>query len=71
MTEATATAVIRHPLQPLSAAEIETAVRIVAAGTNFSIKETRFISVTLKEPAKSVVYDFKEGQPFEREIIAP
>lgn len=58
----------RHPLEPLSAEEVAAAVAIArqerSLGSSF-----RFPCVTLKEPAKAFVLQYKEGDPFEREAF--
>jgi primary-amine oxidase len=45
----------KHPLEPLSAQEVETAVSILKALPEFN-GTTRIISVMLKEPAKDTVH---------------
>ena len=58
----------QHPLEPLTAEEVATAVAIVRANHNFSEK-IRFPMVVLNEPAKPVVLKFKEGDEIEREAF--
>ena len=56
---------VLHPLEPLTAEEITAAVRIVR--TERSLHErVRFASVTLHEPPKEVVLNFKQGDPITR-----
>ncbi|HEY9626383.1 MAG TPA: primary-amine oxidase [Coleofasciculaceae cyanobacterium] len=57
----------KHPLDPLSAAEIEAAVSLVKTQQNLG-EQVRFISVSLHEPPKGMVMSFESGQPFEREV---
>jgi primary-amine oxidase len=57
-----------HPLDPLNAAEIDEAVRILAR-ENFS-GGVRIVSLNLIEPAKSLVEEYKPGAPFERKALA-
>ena len=56
-----------HPLQPLSAAEIEAAVAILKTQQSLG-ERVRFISVALHEPAKSAVLAFEPGQPIDRQV---
>ena len=69
----TASAHIQHPLEPLTAEEVATAVAIVRSdrssfdspmGASF-----RFPCVTLNEPPKSAVINFKPGDVIEREAF--
>src|SRR5882757_3488879 len=69
MTKVTAPATVRHPLHPLTAAEISSAVQIIVAAKRLQKNLTRFISVSLKEPAKAAVYHFTEGAAFERNAL--
>jgi primary-amine oxidase len=46
---------MRHPLEPLSAAEVSKAVEILT-GTKKVTPTTRFVSIMLKEPTKTVVH---------------
>ncbi|MBI4783603.1 MAG: primary-amine oxidase [Oscillatoriophycideae cyanobacterium NC_groundwater_1537_Pr4_S-0.65um_50_18] len=57
----------KHPLDPLSAAEIEAAVSLVKTQQNLG-EQVRFISVSLHEPPKGTVLSFESGQPFDREV---
>src|SRR5499427_8420544 len=58
----------RHPLDPLSADEIRQAVSILAGDGRVS-PATRFVSVSLREPAKDEVASFRPGQAFGREAF--
>ena len=55
-----------HPLEPLSALEIELAVEIVKREKSLTSK-ARFASIVLEEPAKDLVLNFKSGDVFNRE----
>ncbi|MDH3602868.1 MAG: primary-amine oxidase, partial [Candidatus Tectomicrobia bacterium] len=57
-----------HPLDPLSAAEMEAAVAIIRDHKQFGDR-MRFASVNLQEPAKSSVLSFNGGDPIEREAF--
>jgi primary-amine oxidase len=57
-----------HPLDPLSADEIQSAVKILKATPNFP-KEVFFSTVQLNEPPKSEVWSYKSGAPFRREAL--
>ncbi len=50
----------RHPLDPLSAAELEEAVRILARAGRME-GDVRIASLTLAEPAKKLVEQHKTG----------
>jgi primary-amine oxidase len=58
-----------HPLDPLSAAELEEAVRMLARGKYLG-DTIRIASINLIEPAKSFVEKYKAGGPFERRALA-
>jgi primary-amine oxidase len=58
-----------HPLQPLSASEITEAVRILKTDPVFTAK-TRIISIMLREPSKSAVYDWPNTEDVSREAEA-
>ena len=45
----------RHPLEPLSAAEVQQSVALLRTMADWT-PETRIISIALKEPDKSAVY---------------
>ena len=59
----------KHPLDPLYAAELEEAVRILALGKYLG-DDVRIASINLIEPAKSVVEKYKPGAAFERKALA-
>lgn len=56
-----------HPLEPLSASEIELAVQIVKSEKVLTEK-VRFAQIVLEEPDKEVVLNFKNGDAFNREV---
>jgi primary-amine oxidase len=66
-TQAVADAV-RHPLEPLSAAEIAAAVALVRASGRLGSR-VRFASITLHEPPKEVVLHFRAGEAIVREAF--
>ena len=57
-----------HPLEPLTAEEITTAVRILRNEKKLG-ERVRFASVSLSEPAKEVVLNFKAGDSIAREAL--
>lgn len=57
-----------HPLDPLSPAEIARAVAIVRASDQLP-KGLRFVTVSLQEPAKSVLLEHAPGKPIPREAF--
>jgi primary-amine oxidase len=57
---------IKHPLQPLNPAEITTVAAIVRRDAPYG-DETRFETIELFEPEKSVVRDFQPGTPISRQ----
>jgi primary-amine oxidase len=59
----------RHPLDPLSAGELEEAVRILAQ-EKYLGDNVRIASINLIEPAKSLVENHKPNSPFERQALA-
>lgn len=59
---------IKHPLDPLTIAEVQTAVRIVRTDKSLSDR-FRFPCVVLHEPPKSVVLNFQVGDVVEREAF--
>ncbi len=65
---ATASRGARHPLDPLTASEIEEAVAILRAGRQLGPR-VRFETVVLKEPAKAAVRDFAEGDVIQRDVF--
>ena len=58
-----------EPLEPLSVAEIDTAVSLIEAHTRFPAGGF-FPLVNLKEPPKSEVLAWDPGEPFRREAFA-
>src|SRR5690242_11547150 len=58
---------VAHPLEPLSAAEIERAVAILRREREVGPR-TRFASITLREPAKAEVLAAENGTPAERAV---
>jgi len=57
---------VRHPLDPLTAEEIEAAARILRQDRGLAAS-ARFVYVTLREPAKDAVLRYRPGEAFERE----
>ena len=57
---------VRHPLEPLTAGEIETVGRILKRDRGLAAS-ARFVYVTLREPAKDAVLRYQPGEAFERE----
>jgi primary-amine oxidase len=57
---------VRHPLEPLTAEEIETVSRILTRDRGLAAS-ARFVYVTLREPAKDDVLRHQPGEAFERE----
>ena len=57
---------VRHPLDPLTAAEIETATSILKRDRGLA-DTARFVYVTLREPAKEAVLNYQPGQTPDRE----
>jgi primary-amine oxidase len=55
----------RHPLDPLSQAELASACNILNAEKRLG-PDTRFAFVQLEEPAKAVVLSWKAGKPLAR-----
>jgi primary-amine oxidase len=64
----TLTASAVHPLEPLTADEILTALDILKAKQSLSDR-VRFISIALHEPPKHLVLSFKPGMVVEREAF--
>src|SRR5262245_53103230 len=60
---------MRHPLEPLSAAEVDQAVRLLQAAGKVT-PTTRFVSVSLKEPPKAAVHAWNERDALPREAFA-
>jgi primary-amine oxidase len=59
----------RHPLDPLSAAELEEAVLLLEREQHLG-ENVRIASINLTEPAKSLVEKHRPGSPFERKAVA-
>ena len=59
---------VGHPLEPLSAAEIEQASDILRKEKNLA-PSARFVYVMLKEPAKAEVLGYKPGDPIDRQAF--
>src|SRR5580704_15112828 len=57
---------VRHPLDPLTADEIEAVSRILQRDRGLAAI-ARFVYVTLREPAKDAVLYHQPGQAFDRE----
>src|SRR5437016_5614060 len=57
-----------HPLDPLTAEEMARAVEIVRMARSVD-DQWRFVTVTLSEPAKSVVRNHKPGAAFPRKAF--
>jgi len=57
-----------HPLDPLTAAEMRKAVAVLKSSGTITGKDL-FNVITLKEPPKREVLDYKSGQPFRREAF--
>jgi len=62
------TAMTLHPLEPLTKEEIVAAVSIVRAQRKLS-EHVRFVSVSLQEPSKEIVLNFKEGEQVHRKAF--
>src|SRR5271167_2638763 len=52
----------RHPLEPLSAAEVQQVVNLLKSKDK-ATATTRFVSISLKEPAKDLVHAGKTDLP--------
>jgi primary-amine oxidase len=59
---------VQHPLDPLAAAEIEGAVRILRARKPLG-PEVFFVRVQLDEPPKDAVLAFEDGGPIDRRVF--
>ena len=57
-----------HPLEPLSAAEIEAAAKAVTAVAGLGAS-ARFVYVSLYEPAKTEVIAYEEGGPAPERLV--
>jgi primary-amine oxidase len=62
-------ATIKHPLEPLTAAEVQLAVHVLKDSGKVT-PTTRFVSVSLKEAAKASVHGFTGREPIRREANA-
>ena len=63
------TGTVKHPLEPLTAAEVQLAVALLKEDGKVT-PTTRFISVSLREPDKEFVHNFRGSQPLRREAFA-
>lgn len=59
--------VVDHPLSPLTEGEVKLAVEIIRKEKELS-QNVRFATITLQEPNKEVVLNYKKGDPILREI---
>jgi primary-amine oxidase len=59
----------RHPLDPLTADEIGTAVAVFKQA-GLATESSRFVEISLHEPPKAEVQAFKAGDPVRREAFA-
>ncbi|WP_397539151.1 primary-amine oxidase [Rummeliibacillus pycnus] len=59
--------VVDHPLSPLTESEVKLSVDIIRKEKGLS-SSVRFASITLKEPKKEVVLNFKKDDPIDREV---
>src|SRR5438105_5318302 len=62
------TAVVEHPLAPLSAEEIDAAAALLRAEERLR-PGVRVHSMTLKEPAKDAVLGYEAGRSIDREVL--
>ena len=60
---------ITHPLEPLTAQEVHLAVTILKDNRKVT-PTTRFVSISLKEPAKEFVHNFTGKEPIRRDAFA-
>ncbi len=58
-----------HPLEPLTAAEVQQVVAILTQNDKVNMT-TRFVSVSLKEPDKKLVHQLSVSRPPDREAFA-
>src|SRR5438105_3216313 len=65
----TTAAAIKHPLEPLTASEVQLAVSLLKEHRKVT-PTTRFVSVSLKEPDKEFVHRFASKEPIPREAFA-
>ncbi|HEV3025871.1 MAG TPA: primary-amine oxidase, partial [Pirellulales bacterium] len=54
-----------HPLDPLSAAEVERAIALLRSEKQLG-DSWRFVSVSLREPARETLANYRGGEPYER-----
>ncbi len=59
---------VRHPLDPLTAGEVEKTTRVLSASGRISPR-VRIMAYSLLEPAKDVVLAFQSGQLVPREVF--
>ncbi|MFD2658396.1 primary-amine oxidase [Gracilibacillus thailandensis] len=59
---------VNHPLEPLNTAEIALATSVVKKEKKIN-DSFRFVSVTLYEPSKETVLNFKKGDPIHRKAF--
>ena len=59
---------VLHPLDPLTAAEVEKTTRILSASGRITSR-VRIMAYSLLEPAKDIVLAFQPGQPVPREVF--
>lgn len=59
---------VRHPLESLTAVEVEAAAAILRGSGNLG-ERVRFASITLREPPKETVLHFQPDDPIEREAF--
>jgi primary-amine oxidase len=67
-TLAIAAVPLTYPLDPLSQQELEGSVTALKSAGHVD-KDTRFVFLTLREPSKTAVLDWKPGQPASREAF--
>ena len=58
---------VDHPLEQLTAAEIESATDILEAESELG-DDVQYHNVTLNEPPKSFIREFEPGDPFDRKL---
>ena len=59
---------VRHPLDPLTAGEVEETTRVLSASGRITPR-VRIMAYSLLEPAKDVVLAFQPGDPVPREVF--
>src|SRR5260370_12762532 len=62
------TGTVRHPLDPLTAGEVEETTRILRASGRITPRG-RLMAYSLLEPDKDVVLAYQPGQPLPREVF--